>query len=220
MIGAETAGKRQELLVKAIKMLEARGCQVDLVSSIEEAVTKIIDIVQDSVVGLVPDPLLQETGILTELEKREIKFNRMDREGFALEQGMGSVSLIDLRQAIREKTASLAYGLTAVDAVIANHGTLLILDEEGNRHSLSTLPYTHIAVAHVEQLVPDLPEAMALARRLSLASTKSRLTRYISLISGPSSTSDVQGQNVRGMHGPKEVKVILLNIARNEEEMA
>jgi len=207
------------LLAKVCTTLEARGCQVYVVTSVEEAVAQISAIVQNSSLGLVPDHLLQETGLLRELEKGNVLIERMDREGFAREHGMSLKPLADVRRAIREKIAHLAYGLTAVDAVIANHGALMILDEEGSRHSLSTLPYTHIAVATIEQIVPDLPEAMAVARKLSQTRcTKARLARYISIISGPSSTSDVQGQNVKGMHGPKDVKVILLDLAQPEEK--
>lgn len=215
----ETVLYRQELLARAVKALETRGCEVYVASSAEETAAKIAALVQDGVVGLFPDPKFLEMGILGELVKQGVAFERLDREGFAQEHEMASAPLADLRQAIRERTAQVSYGITGVDAVIANHGTLMILDEEGCRHSLSTLPYTHIALAGVEQIVPDLPDAMGVARRLSATNTKGLLTRYISLVSGPSSTSDVQGQNVRGMHGPKEVKVILLDTAKTKEEM-
>ena len=51
---------------------------------------------------------------------------------------------------------------------------------------------------------------MTVVRFASLERTVRKLMRYISIITGPSSTSDIEGKNVRGMHGPQEVYVILV----------
>lgn len=119
-----------------------------------------------------------------------------------------------LPQAIHREISSTDYGLTGVQAIVANHGSLMLIDDQGSLHSISSLPYTHLAIAGIEQIVPDLSQAMAVAREYSVAQTGKKLARYISLITGPSSTSDIEGKNVRGMHGPKEVIVfIIMNTA-------
>jgi L-lactate dehydrogenase complex protein LldG len=204
---------RENLKMKAIQTLEGRGCQVYLVSNAEEAATQIAEIVQTDTVVTYPNTLFEELGLLEKLRVRGIRIIRTDVLGFARDKGLGDCvqdKMKDARLVIRQEIASAPFGLTGVQAVVANHGSLMLMDEQGSVHSVSSLPYTHIAVASVQQIVPDLTDAMTVARQLSLGGTERVLSRYISLITGPSSTSDIEGQNVRGMHGPKEVKVILM----------
>lgn len=204
---------REKLKMKAIQTLEDRGCQVYLVSNAEEVATQIAEIVQADTVVTYPNTLFEELGLLEKLRVRGVRITRTDVQGFARDKGLGDCfqdKMKDARLVIRQEIASASFGLTGVQAVIANHGTLMLMDEQGSVHSVSSLPYTHIAVASVQQIVPDLTDAMIVARQLSLGGTERVLSRYISLITGPSSTSDIEGQNVRGMHGPKEVKVILM----------
>lgn len=217
---------RENLKMKAIQTLEGRGCQVYLVSNAEEVATQIAEIVQADTVVTYPNTLFEELGLLEKLRVRGVRIIRTDVQGFARDKRLGVVGseenlgeksadcfqdkMKDARLVIRQEIASASFGLTGVQAVIANHGSLMLMDEQGSVHSVSSLPYTHIAVASVQQIVPDLTDAMTVARQLSLGGTERVLSRYISLITGPSSTSDIEGQNVRGMHGPKEVKVILM----------
>lgn len=203
--------KREKLKMKAIQTLEERGCQVYLVSNAEEAATQIAEIVQTDTVVAYSNTLLEELDLLEKLQMKGVKTIYTDV--LARDKGLGDCfqdTMKDARLVIRQKIASASFGLTGVQAVVANHGSLMLMDEQGSVHSVSSLPDTHIAVASVQQIVPDLPDAMTVARQLSLGGTERVLVRYISIITGPSSTSDIEGQNVRGMHGPKEVKVILM----------
>ena len=202
---------RENLKMKAIQTLEGRGCQVTIVSNAEEAATQIAEIVQTDTVVTYSNTLFKELDLLEKLQRRGVKTIRTDV--LVRDKGLGDCfqdAMKDARLVIRQEIASASFGLTGVQAVVANHGSLMLMDEQGSVHSVSSLPYTHIAVASVQQIVPDLPDAMTVARQLSLGGTERVLARYISIITGPSSTSDIEGQNVRGMHGPKEVKVILV----------
>jgi L-lactate dehydrogenase complex protein LldG len=68
---------------------------------------------------------------------------------------------------------------------------------------LSLVPFLHIAVVQPKDLVPDL---MDLFERLAAEGTGSGVT----IISGPSKTSDIEMTLVQGVHGPNVVKVFLL----------
>jgi L-lactate dehydrogenase complex protein LldG len=96
--------------------------------------------------------------------------------------------------------------LTGCAAAIARTGTL-ILDGQGvcGRRLLTLVPDTHICVVSADQVVETVPEALA---RVRPAVEDQRLP--ITLISGPSASSDIELTRVEGVHGPRNLIVLLL----------
>jgi L-lactate utilization protein LutC len=98
-------------------------------------------------------------------------------------------------------------GVSGVDYLVAETGSLALLSGPGQPRSLSLLPPVHIAVAERAQLLPDLFdlfEARLWAERQGLPSC-------LSLITGPSKTGDIELRLVTGVHGPGEVHVVLID---------
>lgn len=97
--------------------------------------------------------------------------------------------------------------LDATDAVVtgsavtvAESGTI-ILDgsPDQGRRAISLIPDHHICVVHSRDITQILPEAL---RRLDG-------TRPLTMISGPSATSDIELERVEGVHGPRRLDVII-----------
>jgi len=120
------------------------------------------------------------------------------------------------RDYVRRRTAGARYGLTGANAVVAATGSLIIMENEGNARLVSNLPPVHIAVVGLDKIVPDLAAALTVCRTTAVFTSGQAVGNYVSVISGPSSTGDIQGRQVFGMHGPKRVVVIFLDNGRRQ----
>jgi L-lactate dehydrogenase complex protein LldF len=118
------------------------------------------------------------------------------------------------REYLRQYFIRADIGISGANLAVAESGTLVIISNEGNARLVTTLPPVHIAVVTAEKFVETLEEATILVKTLTLASAGRRLTAYVSFITGPSGTSDVEKEHVVGAHGPREVHVVILDNGR------
>lgn len=96
-------------------------------------------------------------------------------------------------------------GITMAQAAIAETGTL-VLESSCERHRLvSLVPPIHIAIINAEDLCPTMNEALKLVRGHAAA----EMSPAITFITGPSRTADIELTLTIGVHGPKELYVIV-----------
>jgi L-lactate utilization protein LutC len=93
-------------------------------------------------------------------------------------------------------------GITGVDHIVAETGTLVLASRPDQPRSASLLPPVHIAVAHRGQVVLDLFD---LFEHYSW-----ELPACLSLITGPSKTGDIELKLVTGVHGPGQLHLVLV----------
>lgn len=105
-----------------------------------------------------------------------------------------------------QRLAEVHGALTGCALAVAETGTI-ILDSgpEQGRRALTLLPDYHLCVVFARQVVEVVPEAVEVMGR-AVRESRAPLT----LISGPSATSDIELSRVEGVHGPRTLEVILV----------
>lgn len=95
--------------------------------------------------------------------------------------------------------------VTGCALAIAETGTI-VLDgaERSGRRALTLVPDWHVCVVEAASVVPGVPDAIA---ALAPAATEGR---PITLVSGPSATSDIELDRVEGVHGPRTLDVVVV----------
>jgi len=93
--------------------------------------------------------------------------------------------------------------ITDVYSAVAETGSLVVKASAEQGRALSLVPRIHIAIVEAKQILPDLIDLFAKLTREGLGSA-------VSLITGPSKTSDIEMTLVIGVHGPMKVKVFIV----------
>lgn len=102
----------------------------------------------------------------------------------------------------------LAGVLTGCAVAIADTGTVALdTGPRQGRRALSLVPDRHLCVVEAAQIVELVPEAI---ERLAGSAAAGR---PITLVAGPSATSDIELQRVEGVHGPRVLEVVVVDAA-------
>ncbi len=96
-------------------------------------------------------------------------------------------------------------GITGCESLVAQTGTLVVTPVSSGGRVLSVLPPHHVVLATESQVCRDLKEALRRVREAHAG-----VPRYISFITGPSRTGDIERILVLGAHGPRRLSVLLL----------
>jgi L-lactate dehydrogenase complex protein LldF len=109
------------------------------------------------------------------------------------------------RSRLRQTFLEAGIGITGANFLVAETGTAVVLENEGNGRLVSSLPRCHVVVVGIEKLVGRLADAAFLVEQLALAAIARELPSYVSWISGPARDGD---------DGPDELVVVVLDNGR------
>jgi len=107
------------------------------------------------------------------------------------------------RQNLRDIFFEAGAGITGGNFLVAETGTLVLVENEGNARYTSTIPKIHIAIVGIEKVVPTLECLPILLTLLTRSATGQRISTYVSFINGP-------------VENGKEFHLILLDNGRSD----
>jgi L-lactate dehydrogenase complex protein LldG len=125
-------------------------------------------------------------------------------EQAALKAACQAAGIKLLRDNLREQAAELHTALTLADWGIAETGSLVLNSGSEDLRLATMLAETHVAVLPVSRLRPD-----AQALQAELVSLMAAPPSYLAFITGASRTADIERVLTIGVHGPRELHVLL-----------
>jgi L-lactate dehydrogenase complex protein LldG len=99
--------------------------------------------------------------------------------------------------------ATAGVGVTGASAGLADTGSIVLVHGVGRGRLASLLPPVHVALVDRTRIVCDLPTLFASEPTLLASSSN------VVVVTGPSRTADIEMTLSRGVHGPRDVHVVL-----------
>ncbi len=122
--------------------------------------------------------------------------NGIDRQALAAITGLS----LDVT---RDRAAEARIGISQMDWALADTGTLVQDATAIDKRLVSTLPTIHLALVASDTLLPDMPTW--------LTSVGPEKSGYISMITGPSRTADIERVLTIGVHGPERLVIVFVD---------
>jgi L-lactate dehydrogenase complex protein LldF len=112
------------------------------------------------------------------------------------------------RRVLRENFSGADMGITGVNFAVAETGSIVLIENEGNIRFTTSLPRVHVAIMGIEKIVPRMSDLAVFLRLLPQGASGQKITSYVSILSGCKPTQ-VDG-------GPEEFHVVILDNGRTE----
>lgn len=135
------------------------------------------------------------------------------RDAFMAQAGMetATVDPVALGQAarrfLRDKFRHMTLGITGVNMAVAETGSIINVENEGNIRFNKSAPDIQVSVMSLEKIVPSMDEALHMLRILCRHGTGQKLSAYVTVDSGPKKEGEIDG--------PRELHLVILDNGRS-----
>jgi len=109
------------------------------------------------------------------------------------------------RKTLREIFARAGVGVSGANFAVAETGSIVTIENEGNIRLCTTAPRVHVALVGIEKIIPRFSDLGVFLRLLGRSATGQKLTSYTSILTGPRRP---------GEDGPDEMHVVLIDNGR------
>ena len=97
------------------------------------------------------------------------------------------------RETLRKRFLEADMGITGVNFAVAETGSIVLFENEGNIRLSTTLPKIHVAIMGIEKVIPTLEDLNVFLKLLARSTTGQKLSSYISIITGPKRDGERDG---------------------------
>lgn len=112
------------------------------------------------------------------------------------------------REKLRQRFLMADMGVSGANLAVAETGTIVIVENEGNARLTTTLPRVHVALMGIEKIIPRFEDLAVFLSILARSATGQKMSSYVSLITGPRRKGD--------RDGPEEFHLVLLDNGRSD----
>lgn len=109
------------------------------------------------------------------------------------------------RNTLREMFSKAGVGVSGGNFAVAETGSVVVIENEGNIRMCTTAPRVHIALVGIEKIIPRFSDLGVFLRLLGRSGTGQKLTSYTSILTGPHRS---------GEDGPDEMHVVMIDNGR------
>jgi iron-sulfur cluster protein len=120
------------------------------------------------------------------------------------------------KEKIRNYIEKAKIGITGANAICAEEGAAIIINNEGNINLVQMREKKHIIVTSIDKLYSNIEEAINMLKLCTYYATGASITSYIEIIAGISKTADIEKMLFKGMQGPGEVILVIVDNGRTE----
>jgi len=220
--GEEAVNFALEYLSEAKKIVKSKSNavkEIGLVEALEKIGKEIIETdLGDRIVQILEEKPLHPLAPAIHISKERIAEAVSGELGFHVEPDVKKIVESYSKWLLKYILDSDA-SITGANAISAREGAVGLIENEGNISLITRLVKKHLVVAYVSKIVPTLSDALKVIQATSIFGAGQPAGTYISFISGPSKTADVEGEIVNGMHGAEDVAVILIKTPDISEEL-
>lgn len=111
------------------------------------------------------------------------------------------------RRVLRDDFLRADLGVSGANFLVAETGTVALIENEGNIRICTSIPRVHVALVGIEKLVPRLDDLACLVQLTARSATGQPIGNYVSLLQGPRRPGEPDG--------PEEVHVVLVDNGRS-----
>lgn len=112
------------------------------------------------------------------------------------------------RDVLRSEYLRADMGITGVNFAVAETGTIVLVENEGNGRLTSTAPRIHLALMGIERVVATMDDLMPLLQVLARSATGQKLSVYTNFVTGPARLDEPDG--------PQSFHLVLLDNGRSK----
>ena len=113
----------------------------------------------------------------------------------------------EARRQLRDKFVHADMGITGVNFVVAETGTVVLVTNEGNGRMCTSMPRVHVAIMGMEKIIPRMEDLGVFLRLLIRSATGQRLSSYVTTINGPRRPDEA--------YGPEEMHLVIVDNGRS-----
>ena len=111
------------------------------------------------------------------------------------------------REKLRNEFLNADMGVSGANFAVAETGTIVVVENEGNARLTTTVPRIHVALVGIEKLIPRYEDLSLFLTVLARSATGQKSSTYVSFITGPKRNTDLDG--------PEEFHLVLLDNGRS-----